>query len=80
MEIELHCVMCGGILNGGSAPAVCLNCGAEYSNILVSESIPFDGDTVSEMSVSMDYAPVRSKNRNGIPIETQIPVEETIIV
>ncbi len=60
--------------------AMCVLCGAEYPAILVSESIPFDEDLATEMSISMDCILLRPKQERVVPFEIESPLEELIVV
>ncbi len=60
--MELYCVLCGGILHSENSHLVCLGCDAEYSNVLLSESrIDSEDKTITEMSISMDFASIKQK-------------------
>lgn len=80
MEIELHCVLCGGMLAKGGDDMECLSCGAGYTDIVVSESIPFDESEPREVSVSMESFLAKRKPDVAMPLEMQPAIEESIAV
>lgn len=63
----------------GEGSAMCLLCGAEYPTILVSESIPFEEDFATEMSISMDCILMRPKQERVVPSEIESSLEEPIV-
>ncbi len=58
----------------------CHSCGAEYSDILVSEDIPFDGSEPVGVSVSMEGVIVRREPEPPVPLEIPPSVEESIAI
>ncbi|MEE9593883.1 MAG: hypothetical protein V3V92_00625 [Candidatus Hydrothermarchaeales archaeon] len=80
MRIDLHCMLCGGMLTRGEEHTTCLSCGAEYSNILVSEDIPFDEGEPLEVSVSMEGTFVKRETKVPVPLGNHSAVEESIAV
>lgn len=80
MQIELHCMLCGGMLTKEGEYTACQHCAAEYSNILVSENIPFDEGEPIEVSVSMEGMFVKRKTEVTVPLGIHPAVEESIAV
>ncbi len=80
MEIELHCLICGGTLTKGGDETECPRCGMGYSDILVSESIPFDESEPIEVSISIEGVFVKKKTEVALPFEMHSTVEESITV
>lgn len=66
-------------MKGGEC-SVCLQCGVEYSNILVSESIPFEEDEPVEISISMESTFVRRKTEVTLPLGINPAIGESIAV
>lgn len=66
--MELYCVLCGEMLQPENSSLVCLGCDAEYSNVLLSESrVDSEDKTITEMSISMDFASIKQKvEKNSI--------------
>ncbi len=78
MKPDLHCMLCGGVLARGGEYTACNHCGAEYSNVLVSESIPFDECKPIEVSISMEGMFVNKKTQVSVPVRIQPAIEESI--
>jgi len=78
MNIELFCIWCGGRLGTEDGHVTCLDCGTEFSNMLVSETkYENHENTFLEMSVSMDCVKGRCKYPREI---YPIAIEEPAIV
>ncbi len=72
MNIDLFCIWCGGRMGTEEGHVTCLDCGTEFSNMLVSETRYGDSEnTFLEMSVSMDCVKIKSRYPREIyPIAT----------
>jgi len=73
MNIGLYCIWCGGRLDKEDENVACIECGTEFSDMLVSET-SFESSQTSfvELSVSMDCV----KAKRGHAQETYTEVEE----
>ncbi len=77
MKTELYCPMCGYPLSKEGDTAVCYGCGIECSNVVISESIPFDGEFASEVSISMDCTLAKPKPpERPMPLEAEVSISE----
>ncbi len=62
MILDMYCIWCGGSLEKEDGNVACMECGSEFSNMLVSETaFESSKNTFLEMSVSLDC--VRAKTR-----------------
>lgn len=62
METELYCMLCGARLSRESGRLSCACCGADYSNMLLSESRSEDESSeVLELSISVDCVQIKPK-------------------
>lgn len=73
MILDMFCIWCGGSLEKEDGDVACMECGTEFSNMLVSETaFESSESTFLEMSVSLDC--VRAKTRH--PLEIYPAAEE----
>ncbi len=62
MNIEMFCIWCGGRLGTEDGHVTCMECGTEFSNMLVSETrYENTENTFLEMGVSMDCIKAKGK-------------------
>lgn len=75
MHIDMFCIWCGGRLGSEDGHVTCLECGTEFSNMLVSETAYESSEnTFLEMSVSMDCVKVKYRHPGEIhPTVTEKP-------
>ncbi len=75
MRNELYCPLCGCMLGKVNGASICHGCGVEYSNVVVSESIPFDDELASEVSISMECTLAKPK-----PPERPMPLDADVVI
>jgi hypothetical protein len=76
MILDMYCIWCGGSLEKEDRNTSCVECGTEFSNMLVSETaFESSESTFLEMSVSLDCIRAKAKH----PQETYPAAEESPI-
>ena len=75
MNINMFCIWCGGRLDKEDENVACIECGTEFSDMLVSETAFESSETTFvELSVSMECVKVKRKTSEEIyPIITEEP-------
>jgi hypothetical protein len=79
MNTGLYCIWCGGRLDKEGENTACIECGTEFSDMLVSEtSFESSEATFVELSVSMECIKAKRRDASEIypaPEETPVAVE-----